>query len=117
MFDYLNSQKKKFNLNNVYILGEKPQKLMNSYYKLSSALLITLKSGIAFDIIVVPSKFVTYLKSSKPILGMINGETNKIIKKHKIGFCCRSGDYFKLFKNIKKLKKNYSKYKKEIFQK
>ena len=29
----------------------------------------------------------------------------KIIKKYKIGFCCSSGDYFELFKNIKKIKK------------
>ena len=86
---------------------------MSSYYNLSDALLVSLKPGPAFEI-VVPSKFVTYLKSSKPILGMINGETNNIINKNKIGLSCGSSKYLQLFENIKKLKKNYPYLKKEI---
>ena len=79
---------------------------MNAYYNLSNALLVSLKAGPAYEV-VVPSRFVTYLKSSKPILGMINGETNNIINENKVGFSCKSGNYLELFRNIKKLKKNY----------
>lgn len=106
MFEWLSLQKNKLHLDNLYLLGSKSLKLMSSYYNLSDALLVSLKPGPAFEI-VVPSKFVTYLKSSKPILGMINGETNKIINENKVGFSCNSGDYLKLFENIKTLKKNY----------
>jgi hypothetical protein len=106
MFKWLDSQKKKFHLNNLYLLGSKPEKLMNAYYNLSNALLVSLKAGPAYEV-VVPSRFVTYLKSSKPILGMINGETNNIINENKVGFSCKSGNYLELFRNIKKLKKNY----------
>ena len=113
MFEWLSIQKKKLHLDNLYLLGSKPLKLMSSYYNLSDALLVSLKPGPAFEI-VVPSKFVTYLKSSKPILGMINGETNKIINKNKIGLSCGSSKYLQLFKNIKKLKKNYPYLKKKI---
>ena len=48
----------------------------------------------------------------KPIVGMINGETHKIIKDTKCGFVCKSGDYKNLSKNINVLFK-YSKNKRK----
>ena len=50
----------------------------------------------------VPGKFQSYLKFGKPILGVINGETNIIIKKLKCGYVVNNGE-------IKKLKDTLSK--------
>jgi hypothetical protein len=36
---------------------------------------------------------------------MINGETNYLIKKNKVGFCVNSGNYEMLYQNILKIQK------------
>jgi len=41
----------------------------------------------------------TYLSSGKPIIGMISGEANKIIKESKSGLVCEADDY-KGLKNL-----------------
>ena len=43
--------------------------------------------------------------SKKPIIGMISGDTKKIINLSKCGLCCNAGNYLKLSQNILILKK------------
>lgn len=57
----------------------------------------------------VPGKFQSYLKFGKPILGVINGETNIIIKKLKCGYVVNNGEIKKLkdiLSKIQNLKKS-----------
>tara|TARA_B100000959_G_C14946653_1_gene610142 strand:+ start:473 stop:1678 length:1206 start_codon:yes stop_codon:yes gene_type:complete len=57
----------------------------------------------------IPGKLFTYLNSGKPILGMISGEANELIKKSKSGLVCESDDYRSLKMNIIKFSKLSSK--------
>ena len=47
--------------------------------------------------------------SKKPIIGMISGDTKKIINLSKCGLCCNAGNYLKLSQNILILKKKSKK--------
>ena len=40
----------------------------------------------------VPAKFQTYLASGIPIIGLISGETNSLIKENNLGFVSKAGD-------------------------
>ena len=40
----------------------------------------------------VPAKFQTYLAAGIPIIGLISGETNFLIKENNLGFSCNAGD-------------------------
>ena len=44
----------------------------------------------------VPAKFQTYLASGIPIIGLISGETNNLIKQNNLGFTCNSGEIYAL---------------------
>ena len=79
----------------------------------SDCLLITLKKG-GIDKLTVPGKLSDYMMFRKPIVGMINGETYKIIKDTKCGFVPKS-EIIKSFKNINVLFK-YSKTKEKIWE-
>lgn len=88
--------------NFLFITQQKP-----SYIKylssLSDCLLISLKKNSVFSK-TIPGKLSNYMECKKPIVGMISGETNKIIKEAKCGLCCNSGDYKVLAKVILKMK-------------
>jgi len=68
----------------------------------------------------IPGKFQSYLTAYKPIVGMINGATNKIIKQNKIGLVTSSGNFKDFAKNILKIYKSKpiirEKYKHKAFQ-
>ncbi len=53
------------------------------------------------------------MASGKPIVSMLNGEGNKIIKEAKCGLTAASGDYKTLAKNVKRL---YNSDKKELHE-
>ncbi len=52
----------------------------------------------------VPGKFQSYLKFGKPILGIINGETNRLIKKYNCGYSVNNGETKKLNNILMKIK-------------
>lgn len=109
---WLKEQIKKKKLNqNVILTGVLPKKKIPEILYKSDCLLITLKRG-GIDKLTVPGKLSDYMIFRKPIVGMINGETHKIIKDTKCGFVCKSGDYKNLSKNINVLFK-YSKNKRK----
>ena len=88
--------------NFLFITQQKP-----SYIKylssLSDCLLISLKKNSIFSK-TVPGKLSNYMECKKPIVGIISGETNKIIKDAKCGLCCNAGNYKVLAKVILKMK-------------
>tara|TARA_B110000977_G_scaffold119113_1_gene153564 strand:- start:3735 stop:5624 length:1890 start_codon:yes stop_codon:yes gene_type:complete len=95
-FNILEEAKKKFKLDNLKLLGMLKFEDLHKYVQHSDALLISLKSGDAFDA-TIPGKFQTYLSYKKKLVGLIGGEVFDIINKYNIGFATKT-------KNIEKVK-------------
>ena len=77
---------KEQNITNFILEGKKSQNDMSYYHSIADVLFISLKSGPAISS-TIPGKLQTYLKSNKYILGMIKGESKKIIEESGIGSC------------------------------
>lgn len=84
---------------NFIFYGSYPLESMPFLYQSADVLLITLSKGDAFSK-TIPGKLQSYMSSGKPILSMIDGETNEIIKKAKCGLVAKAGDYECLAKNV-----------------
>jgi len=94
----LNDLIKKFNLEkNFQLINNVPVTRIKSFFNHADGLLISLKNKKTFTK-TIPGKLQTYLSSGKPIIGMISGEANKIIKNSKGGLVCEADDYIGLKK-------------------
>ena len=90
---------KKNNLEHDFqLINNVPVTRIKSFFNHADALLISLKNKNTFKK-TIPGKLQTYLSSGKPIIGMISGEANKIIKRSKSGLVCEADDYKEL-KNL-----------------
>ena len=87
----------------VYTLGYFPIDAMPSLYKRADVMLLSLKNEPIFNL-TVPAKLQTYMASGKPIVAMINGEGQNIIKDCNCGLAVNSGNYKKLAYSILTLK-------------
>ena len=65
----------------------------------ADAMILSLNKNKIFEI-TIPGKFQSYLAFGLPIIGMINGESANLIRKHKVGYCVNAGDYKNLAKKI-----------------
>ena len=99
--EYLNlsSYLYKSNIKNIVMMGWVPFNLLQYYFINTDFLLISLGYKETFDK-TIPGKFQTYLKYKKPIIGLLGGETNKIINKYKIGKAFDFQDEKKLFEDV-----------------
>jgi len=79
------------------------QKLLG-FFKESDFLYLSLNSSPLFSK-TVPAKFQTYLASGVPIIGLISGETNFLIKENNLGFASNAGDSIALAKVFDSLSK------------
>ena len=86
----------------ILLLGEFPIERMTSFYNCSQALFVSLKPDHYLSL-VIPGKVQSYLMSGLPILGMVQGETEKIIKNSGCGYTCNSGDGIALADIAKKM--------------
>ncbi|PMY59670.1 MULTISPECIES: glycosyltransferase family 4 protein [Pseudomonas] len=91
MSKWLGEQVELRGLKNVLLLGRHPLSAMPEIFACADALLVSLKTNDVFEK-TVPGKVQAYLASSKPVLGMINGEAARIIEESGCGFSCPSGD-------------------------
>jgi glycosyltransferase involved in cell wall biosynthesis len=101
--DWVRSQVKFHNLQNIAILGRYPIEAMPYFFKEANVMLLTLKNSTISDL-TVPAKLQAYIASGKIILAAINGEAYDIINSQKIGIACKSGDFKSLSENAKILK-------------
>ncbi|MEH7344987.1 glycosyltransferase family 4 protein [Bacillus sp. JJ1532] len=85
----------KMELNNIIYYGRKPVSEMPHYYGLADAMLITLKNNKTISY-TLPGKVQSYMAAGKPIIGAINGETNRVIKDAECGLCCAAENYSEL---------------------
>jgi len=75
----------------VSIEGRHPIEKMPVFFSQSDALLVSLKDEPIFAM-TIPGKLQAYLKTGKPILGMLNGEGARIITQSGCGISCNAGD-------------------------
>lgn len=95
-------------LNNVTFYGRRPLEEMQAFYELADALLVTMKADPVLSL-TLPGKVQSYMASGKPIIGAINGETAKIIKAAKCGYCGEAENVNELVDNIRKFMNNHNK--------
>ena len=93
----------KENITNFILEGKKPLEEMSYYHSIASILFISLKSGQGISS-TIPGKLQTYLSSNKFILGMIEGESKKVIEDSGIGCCVNPDSSEELVKKILYLK-------------
>ena len=91
MSKWLHEQVTTRNLSNVLLLGRHPLSEMPGVFACADALLVSLKTNDVFEK-TIPGKVQAYMASSKPILGMINGEAARVIEESGGGVSCPSGD-------------------------
>lgn len=70
--------------NTVYLLGRYDIKYMPSFFNKADCLLLSLKDDEILNL-TVPAKLQAYMANSKPIVAMINGDANQLIKDTRCG--------------------------------
>ena len=98
--DVFLEQIKELNLEETFhMLGRFPLVDMPYFFSLADIMLVSLKDEEIFSL-TIPSKIQSYMATGKPILSMLNGVGNKIIKDSDSGFTANAGDYEKLAENV-----------------
>ena len=64
---------------------------MSLFYNYSSYLFLSLKNTPVFSY-TLPGKIQSYMSSGKPIIGIVNGESAKVINEANCGFTAPSGN-------------------------
>jgi len=105
--------------------GRKPIEDMPKYYAMADAMLVTLQADPILSM-TLPGKVQSYMAAGKPIIGVISGETNQVIKDTDCGLCCEAEDFnalakcvyrFSMTNDHSKMGKNAKKYYINIFSK
>lgn len=90
-------------ITNVYLFGRYEIEAMPLFFKKANVMLVSLKNEPVFAL-TVPAKVQAYMSSGKIILGILNGEGNKLINDSKCGFAVSAGDEIQLAKKAIELK-------------
>ena len=85
----------------VFAVGRYPFGCMPAFYEQADAMLITLRAKFPHLKAVVPARLQSYMSSGKPILGMIDGGTARLIKEAKCGYVAPAEDVTELVRIIK----------------
>jgi glycosyltransferase involved in cell wall biosynthesis len=75
----------------VIMLGRHPIERMPSFFRVASALLVSLKKEPIFGM-TIPGKVQSYLATGLPILAMLDGEGASVIEQSGAGLACAAGD-------------------------
>lgn len=89
--DWLVEQKHEHGLDNLIVAGAYPRTAMAELFKLSAALLVTLKRDDTFSC-TIPSKVQAYLAAGRPIIGSLDGEGARVIYDAGAGVTCPAED-------------------------
>ena len=92
-------------LKNIFFYGRRPLEEMPEFYKKADAMLVTLKADAVLSM-TLPGKVQSYMAVGKPIIGAIDGETEKVIAAAECGYCGKAEDDKELAENIRKFIKN-----------
>ena len=83
-------------------MGRFPLEMMPAFCKKSDVLFLALKDDFIFSL-TAPAKLQSYMAMRKPIVAMINGETQNIISEAGCGICVNACDYKSFAESILKL--------------
>ena len=72
--------------NTVHLLGRFPIQTMSSFFKKADVMLVSLTDNLIFNL-TLPAKVQAYMSCSKPIMAILNGEGQEIIKNANCGWC------------------------------
>ncbi len=86
-------------LDTFFLLGRYPVDEMPSFFVHADLMLVSLKDEYIFSL-TIPSKIQSYMAFGKPIVSMINGIGNNIVKNADCGFFGPACDYEKLADNV-----------------
>lgn len=75
----------------VLFYGQRPQEEMPNFYRMADACVVSLKADNAIGL-TLPAKVQGYMAAGKPVLGMINGSCQTIVKEADCGACVDAGD-------------------------
>ena len=73
----------------VRFCGRQPRAEMPNWFAKADALIISLTSKYCLTL---PGKFQSYIKTGKPLMGIINGEARELIEEYDIGFTANPED-------------------------
>lgn len=93
--DWVKNEIIKEKIRNVKLFGRYDLDSMPFFFKKADVLLVSLKDEPVFSL-TVPAKIQAYMSSGKIILGVLNGEGNKLINDSECGFAVPAGDYLQL---------------------
>jgi len=88
----------------VFLMGKYPIEAMPSFFQKADVMLVSLKDELVFNL-TVPAKIQAYMAASKPIIAMLNGEGQEILKQAQCGYTVNAGDYQALAKLVEEISK------------
>lgn len=88
----------------VHTLGRYPIEMMPSFFKQADVMLLSLKDDFIFSL-TAPAKLQAYMAAMKPVVAMIDGEAQNLIKESKCGLSSAATDANGLAENILQLKR------------
>ena len=86
----------------VHLMGRWPIDTMSSFFAKADVMLVSLADEVAFNL-VLPAKVQAYMVNKKPILAMLNGEGQEVIKTAKCGWSVNSDDVEGMAKKLREL--------------
>lgn len=86
----------------VHLMGRWPIDTMSAFFAKADVMLVSLKDEIAFNL-VLPAKVQAYMVNKKPILAMLNGEGQEVVKSARCGWSVNSDDIEGMAKTIKEI--------------
>jgi len=97
--------KEKFGmLENVKFCGRQPRSEMPKWFAQADVLIISLTDRYSLTL---PGKFQSYIKTGKPLLGILNGEARELIEEFQIGHVANPGDVDEIAGAFKRMRDAY----------
>jgi len=95
------SLKEKYgDIKGVRFCGRQPRAEMPNWFAKADALIISLTDQYSLTL---PGKFQSYIKTGKPLLGIINGEARELIEENNIGFTANPDDIDAISESYRKI--------------
>lgn len=88
--------------NTVHWVGRHPLETMGLFFSNADVLYFALKDSLIFNL-TCPAKLQAYMSAGKPVIAMVNGEGNAIVKESGCGFTVPAGDAEHLADTIEKM--------------
>ena len=86
---------------NVTFCGRQPRNDMPKWFAQADVLIISLTDRYSLTL---PGKFQSYIKTGKPLLGILNGEARELIEEHEIGYVASPSKLDEIFLAFRRMR-------------